>query len=96
MGSVQTTMRTYAMIDGVPYALAQGQDLAELKRTFEAAMKSGGAFVDFTAEGDRKISALVSAATRVVFAVATVEHDERDAGVPDFPNGDPYEFWDAT
>ncbi len=92
---MQTTMRTHVMIDGASYALAQGQDLAELKRAFEAAVRSGGTFVVFTVEGDREISALVSATTRVVFSVATVEH-ERDAGVQDFPQGDPYEFWDAT
>lgn len=85
-------VQSQAMIDDVRYALAEGQDLDQLKRSFETAMRSGGAFVEFTVEGNREVSALVSPTTRVMLSVETVQFDEHDTGDLDFSYSEPYDL----
>lgn len=85
-------VRTYAKIDDAPYLLDPGQDLEQLKRSFEAAMREGGAFVEFTVVGNEEVSALVSPTTRVVLSVATVEVDDGDPGHAGIGNVETYDY----
>ncbi|MDP3950301.1 MAG: hypothetical protein Q8Q19_06545 [Microbacterium sp.] len=92
MTSVRTMVRARAKIDDAPYLLAQEQDLDELKRSFETAMRSGGAFVEFTVVGNEKVSTLVTPNTRVVLSEATVEIDQSDNGDQGFPYVETYDY----
>lgn len=95
MTPAETMVRTQAAIDDAVYLLAQGQDLDALKEQIEAAARSGGGFVDFTVVGNREVSVLVTAGTRVVFSVETVRYDERDTGDQAAPFGGLYDFYDT-
>lgn len=72
---MQTMERTRMVVDEVDFFLAPGQDVADLKHRIEAALRSGGAFVDFTVAGDDAVSVLVSASTRVVISLESVDVD---------------------
>lgn len=89
---MQTMVQSHAIIDGVSYSLAQGQDLEQLKRAVEEAVRAGAAFVDFTIVGDREVSALISPSTRVVFTIETVQFDERDTGDLGLPFDGKYDY----
>ncbi len=89
---MQTMVQSHAIIDDVPYSLAQGQDLEQLKRAVEESVRAGGAFVEFTIVGHREVSALISPSTRVVFTVETVQFDERDTGDLGLPFGGKYDY----
>ena len=72
---MQTMERTRMVVDEVGFFLAPGQDVADLKHRIEAALRSGGAFVDFIVAGDDAVSVLVSASTRVVISLESVDVD---------------------
>lgn len=71
------TQQTRIAFDDDHYVLAPEQDLVDLMERIEIAAKSEPTFVDFMA-GDRLVSVLVCAATRVVVTVQP-EHVAEDA-----------------
>ncbi len=80
-------MRTEMVLDGESYLLAQLQDLGDVKRRIEEAVKSSGRFVDFVVVGNREVSVLITPYSRVTISVSTVLFDSRDTGDVDFPYG---------
>ena len=80
-------MRTEIVLDGESYLLAQIQDLGDVKRRIEEAVKSSGRFVDFVVVGNREVSVLITPHSRVTISVSTVLFDSRDTGDVDFPYG---------
>ncbi|MDF2993440.1 MAG: hypothetical protein K0S37_3954 [Microbacterium sp.] len=88
----ETMVRTQMAIDDASFSLAQGQDLDLLKRCIEEAVQAGGRFVTFIVVGNRNVSALFTAHSRVALSVETVQFDPRDTG----DSGDPFGgFFDA-
>lgn len=85
-------VRTEIAINGSSVFLAQEQDIDDVKRRMEAAVKSGGAFVDFVVVGNRSVSVLVSAQTQITISVATVGFDPRDTGDEAMPFGGFYDL----
>ncbi|MCK2035603.1 hypothetical protein KZC51_05565 [Microbacterium sp. SSW1-49] len=75
-----TMVRTQVAVNEVGFFLAQGQDVADLKRRIESAVQAGGRLVDFLVVGNRSVSVLISASSHVVISVETVEFDTRDFG----------------
>ena len=92
MSEMQTMVRTEVAINGSSLFLAQGQDLDDLKRRIEAAMRTPGSFVDFVVVGNRSVSVLISPRAQVAFSVETVQFDSRDTGNHDEPYGGLYDF----
>lgn len=78
MDELQTMKRTQIAINSGSYFLAPGEDLADLKRRIEHALRAGGGFVDFRAVGDRSVSVLVSAHSHVVITVDRVSTERSD------------------
>lgn len=89
---MQTMVRTRMALNESEFVLAQGQDVAELRRRMEAAMRDGGGFVEFVVVGNRSVSVLMTAATQVVISVETVEFDPRDTGDSAAPYGAEYDL----
>ncbi|WP_431070757.1 hypothetical protein [Microbacterium phyllosphaerae] len=87
MAGPETMMRTEMVLDGESYLLAQLQDLGDVKRRIEEAVKSSGRFVDFVVVGNREVSVLITPYSRVTISVSTVLFDSRDTGDVDFPYG---------
>lgn len=87
----RTMMRTTVAIGEDRYLLAQGHDLDDLKTRMSAAVRDGGAFVDFVAVGNRTVSVLMTSWIRVVFTVETVQFDSRDTGDVEAPFGTFYD-----
>ena len=92
MTDVQTMVRTEIAINGRSSFLAQGQDVSELKRRIEAAVRTEGAFVDFIVVGNREVSVMVSPHTQMMFSVETVQFDPRDTGDDEMPYGGMYDL----
>jgi len=80
-------MQTAIVLDGESYLLAQVQDLSDVKRRIEEAVKTSGRFVDFVVVGNREVSVLITPHSRVTLSVSTVMFDSRDTGDVDFPYG---------
>ncbi|MDT0117042.1 hypothetical protein Q9R20_08550 [Microbacterium sp. PRF11] len=80
MSDTQTMVRTQIAIDDSSFFLAQGQDVDELQRRIEAASEAGGRFVSFVVLGNRRVTALFTPHSRVIFSVETVQNDPRDTG----------------
>ena len=76
---MQTMARNRIVVDEVGFLLAPGLDIADLKQRIEAAVHSGGEFVEFTVLGDDSVSILVSACTHVVISLENVDVDGADA-----------------
>jgi hypothetical protein len=72
-------------VNDAVFALAQGQDLDDLRRRIETAVDLGGRFVSFVVVGNREVSVLFSRGTSVALSVETVVYDDRDDGNPDMP-----------
>ena len=81
-----TRVRTEVTINDTPFLMAEGQDLNDLKRRIEDASQPGGRFVDFVIAGDRSISVLITAASRVVVTVDIVPLD-----IPSIAGEDEYD-----
>jgi hypothetical protein len=92
MVELQTMVRTEITIDGRSSFLAQGQDIGDLKRRIEGAMRTTGAFIEFTVVGNRNMSVLISPRSQVVFSVETVQYDPRDTGNDEEPFGGLYDL----
>lgn len=88
----QTMIQATIFIDGVGSLLAQEQDLGDLRRRIEEAVASAGRFVDFVVVGNCDVAALITATTRVMISVATVQFDPRDTGDTDSLYGGLYDF----
>ncbi|MDR6689144.1 hypothetical protein J2X55_000043 [Microbacterium sp. 1154] len=86
MSDSETMVRTQISVDGSTFFLSQGQDLAGLQKRIEEAVRSGGRFESFVVVGNRVMSVLFTARSRVVVSVETVQYDPRDTG----DAGDPY------
>ncbi|WP_235560627.1 MULTISPECIES: hypothetical protein [unclassified Microbacterium] len=82
-----TMVRAQIVVDDATFSLAQGQDLADLQQRIESAVHSGGRFESFVVVGNRRMSVLCTAHTRVLFAVETVQYDPRDTGDSEDPFG---------
>ncbi|MDQ1085232.1 MULTISPECIES: hypothetical protein [Microbacterium] len=80
MSDTQTMVRTQIIIDDHGYFLAQGQDLVALEKRIEDAVRGGGRFERFIVVGNREMSVLFTATSRVCFSVETVQYDPRDTG----------------
>lgn len=87
----QTMVRTQIVIDDASFFLAQGQDLLDLQERIEDAVRSGGRFENFVVVGNREIRVLLTARSRVVLSVETVQYDPRDTGDAGVPYGDFYD-----
>lgn len=87
MSGAQTMVRTQMAVNDAVFALAQGQDLDDLRRRIETAVDLGGRFVSFIAVGNRQVSILFSPSTNVALSVETVVYDHRDDGNLDMPFG---------
>ncbi len=87
MSDTQTIVRTQIAIDDSSFLLAQGQDIDELQRRIEAACEAGGRFVSFVVLGDRRVTALFTPHSRVIFSMETVRDDPRDTGEAEKPFG---------
>ncbi|MCE0509056.1 hypothetical protein V8Z69_16470 [Microbacterium aurugineum] len=84
-GEMYTIMRTRIALNEAEYFLAEGQDVADLRRRIEEAMRSGGGFVEFDVAGERSVSVLISSTTQVVISTSTADeggHDDGDGGTP--------------
>ncbi|WP_133177888.1 hypothetical protein [Microbacterium testaceum] len=66
MNGLGTEARTMMAVDDATFALAPGQDVADLERRIETAVHDGGRFERFTVTGGREVRVLFSAHTRVV------------------------------
>jgi hypothetical protein len=75
------------VVNDAVFALAQGQDVEDLKKRIENAVDHGGRFESFVVVGNREMSMLFSSRTAVTFSVETVSDDERDSGDADSPFG---------
>lgn len=80
-------VRTQMVVNDAVFALAQGQDVEDLKKRIEDAVDRGGRFASFVVVGNREMSMLFSSRTTVTFSVETVGYDERDTGDADLPFG---------
>jgi len=89
---MQTMVRARIALNEAEFFLAQGQDVADLRRRIEEAMHSGGRFVDFVVVGNRAISVLIASATQVVISVETVDFDVRDTGDDAMPYGGEFDL----
>jgi hypothetical protein len=89
---MQTMVRARIALNDAEFFLAQGQDVADLRRRIEEAMHSGGRFVDFVVVGNRAISVLIASATQVVISVETVDFDARDTGDDAMPYGGEFDL----
>nr|WP_307327244.1 hypothetical protein [Microbacterium sp. SORGH_AS_1204] len=87
MSDTQTMVRTQIAIDDHAYFLAQGQDIEKLQARIEDAVRAGGRFERFVVVGNRQMSVLFTAASRVAFSIETVQYDARDTGDEDQPFG---------
>lgn len=87
MSGAQTMVRTQMAVNDAVFALAQGQDLDDLRRRIETAVDLGGRFVSFIVVANRQVSILFSPGTNVALSVETVMYDERDDGNLDVPFG---------
>lgn len=85
-------IQTQAIFDSTTYLLAQDQDVADLRRRIEDAVRSTGTFVDFVVVGNRQVSVLITQRSRVTISVATVPFDGRDTGDIEFPYGGYYDI----
>lgn len=92
MSDAKTMVQTEVTFDGTSFALAQDQDVADLRRRVEEATKSTGQFVNFVVVGNREVSVLVTPRSRVTISVSTVLFDERDTGDVTFPYGGYYDL----
>lgn len=92
MAEQQTMVQTEILADGIPYRLAQDQDLGELKRRIEEAVTTAGTFVEFVVVGNREVSLLITPRSQVSVNVSTVLFDARDTGDVDFPFGGHYDL----
>lgn len=75
-----TMERTSVAINGDSHALAQSEDIGDLKRRIIETIRAGGGFVEMTLAGDRSTSVLFTACTSVTISTRTVEFDDRDDG----------------
>ncbi|MEL5991776.1 hypothetical protein ACOKGD_02485 [Microbacterium phosphatis] len=91
MGELLTMVRTEVRVNGHAYLLAQGQDLEDLRQRFAAAAQGPGAFIDFTAVGNRAVSVLINRSSEITLSSETVQHDPRDTGDENYPYGDPFD-----
>jgi hypothetical protein len=73
-------LRTTLTLGGHSYALAQGVRIDDLKSRLEAAVSSGGKFVDVTLLGNIAVSILTTPGVPVVLTTEQVGHDPRDTG----------------
>jgi hypothetical protein len=89
---MQTTVRTRIAFDDAEVVLAQGQDVAELRRRIEEAVRAGGGFVEFLVVGGRSVSILIGASTRVVITVEAVGVDQDDGGVGAHLSGEEFDL----
>jgi hypothetical protein len=80
-------VRTQVMVDDRGFFLAQGQDVDGLKERIESAGRTGPRFVEFIVVGNRAVNVLVTATSRVVISVDTVQFDDRDTGDDTSPFG---------
>lgn len=87
MGDAHFMVRTQMVVNDAVFALAQGQDVEDLKKRIEDAVDRGGRFESFVVVGNREMSMLFSSRTAVTFSVETVSDDERDSGDADSPFG---------
>ncbi|MFS0793319.1 hypothetical protein [Microbacterium sp. 1P10AE] len=83
----ETMERACAEINDSTLALAQSENITELKRSIVRAVVDGGGFVDIMVVGNRVASVLFTVHTAVVITTATVEFDARDDGDSDAPFG---------
>lgn len=90
----RTMERTLVVIDDGEHELSQGQDIGALQAEIEEAVHVGGQFVRFGVVGNRRVAALITPASRVVFTVVTVLYDERDVGDSGGPYGGFYDDFD--
>ncbi|MFK3676780.1 hypothetical protein ACI2IP_03580 [Microbacterium sp. NPDC090218] len=84
--------RTRVALNETEYSLVQGQDIADLRRRIEDAVRSGGGFVEFDVSGDRTVSVLISSTTQVVISTATVDPDRSDGGEEGVPYGGDFDL----
>lgn len=89
---MQTMLRTQLSIDGASFFLAQNADVSDIKRRVEQAAQTAGTFVDFVVVGNREVSVLVGAGTKVVVSVDSVSFDPRDTGDEGAPFGSLFDF----
>jgi hypothetical protein len=87
----RTMVRTVIAIDHDSFELSQGQDLEQLQRLIEKAAREDGKFVHFGIVGNRRVSALITSRSQVVFTTATVLFDARDTGDAASPYGGFYD-----
>lgn len=92
MDETQTMVRTTMTVGDSVFLLAQGTDLPDLKRRIEAAVQTPGRFVDVVVVGNRAASVLMFSGIRVVFAIETVQFDNRDTGDELTPYGGMFDF----
>jgi hypothetical protein len=83
--------RSTIHIGGTEFLLAQGQDLAELRRHIEEALHGGGAFVEFVVMGNRTVSVLITGSDLVFLTEQSVPFDARDTGDVEMPFGGIYD-----
>lgn len=83
----ETMERTSVEINDSTLALAQSENVAELKRNIVGAVVDGGGFVDLTVVGNRIASVLFTIHTAVTITTSTVEFDSRDDGDSGAPFG---------
>lgn len=92
MDVMQTMVQTAIVIDGSSSLLAQDQDIDDLRQRIEAATASTGRFVDFVVVGNRTLSVLITARSRVMISTSTVHFDPRDTGDVAAPFGGLFDF----
>jgi len=90
-----TRVRTEVTINDTPFLIAQGQDLDDLKRRIESASQPGGRFVDLVVTGDRVVSVLITATSRVVVTVDIVQLDLRDGDEDEYDGSFDYDGFPA-
>ncbi|RIJ51238.1 hypothetical protein DZG00_09690 [Clavibacter lycopersici] len=71
---------TSIRIDGHPFQLADGQDVADLKSRIVAAVTGGSRFVDFATVGQGEVSVLMTPRSAVRFEVLDRTEDEPACG----------------
>ncbi|MGH3691018.1 MAG: hypothetical protein ACRDT7_12745 [Microbacterium sp.] len=89
---MQTMFRTRIALNDAGFFLAQGQDVADLRRRIEDAVHAGGGFVEFVAAGDRSVSVLISSASKVVISVESVVFDALDDADDALPYGGEFDL----
>ncbi len=75
-----TIMRARIALNETEYFLAEGQEVADLRRRIEEAVRAGGGFVEFDVAGERSVSVLISSTTQVMISTSTADEDGRDDG----------------